>query len=81
MMKHDLLAKLGDLAGERDLFTDLRFGVRKLSRPVAVMAESLAPLESEVGEEPVLDLPKEEFKADSIRDIAKKRLAKWNDAT
>lgn len=65
MMKEIILRRLNDLAGEKDLFTDVRFGVRPLP--------SREPTKEEV--------PSEEAKVKredlTIREIAERRLAKW----
>ncbi|MFZ4509235.1 MAG: DUF721 domain-containing protein [Fimbriimonas sp.] len=69
LMREDLLHRMHEIAGERGLFTDLRFGVRPV-RPLVV-------------HEPEEDLKaKEEARLSelrplSIREIAARRLANW----
>ena len=67
MMKDVLLERLRTLSGEENLFTDIRFGVRKLPPiPGEAMAESPVVVERK-------DL--------TIREIAAQRLARWKDET
>jgi len=67
LMKHKILSKLSEFAGHPGLFTDIRFGVRKLpvreESPSAKVAEERTPAEKEL----------------SITDIAKRRLENWRD--
>jgi hypothetical protein len=65
MQKETLLARLREMAGDEALFVDLRFGVRPLRRP----------FESAVVEETIDD----SLTGLSIREIAERRLKKWND--
>jgi predicted nucleic acid-binding Zn ribbon protein len=67
LMKDRILFRLNEVAGERALFTDVRFGVRSLPKPVAPQ-EAPAPAEE-----------KTSMKELSIREIAERRLAKWKD--
>ncbi len=65
MQKTEILQRLAHEAGERDLFKDLRFGVRKLP-PIEVPP-------------PVKVLPNTDPRPEeSIREIAERRLARWN---
>ncbi len=64
MMKDRILTRLDEVAGEKGLFTDVRFGVRPLpERPKSVV--ELSPTE----ETDIREL--------TIREIAERRLAKW----
>lgn len=65
MQKETLLARLREMAGDEALFVDLRFGVRPLQRPYefAVVDDSV--------DDSLTGL--------SIREIAERRLKKWQD--
>jgi predicted nucleic acid-binding Zn ribbon protein len=63
MSKDTILTRLNEVAGEKGLFVDVRFGTRPLTRAVVQMEVS----ESET-------LPTEEL---SIAEIARRRLERW----
>ena len=65
MMKDRILSRLNELAGEAELFKDVRFGVRPLPAKAASAERPPAPPE----ERHVEGL--------SIREIAERRLANW----
>ena len=66
MQKNEILQRLAHEAHERDLFTDLRFGVRKLPLPTGPQdPKPVANTEARREEE-------------TIREIAERRLAQWN---
>lgn len=66
MMKDKILRRLDEVAGEAGLFTDVRFGVRPLPKPSPATEETAPPVENK------------NVKELSIREIAERRLAKWN---
>ena len=67
MMKDVLLERLRTLSGEENLFTDIRFGVRKLPP---------------IPQETVAEAPEIVDRKDlTIREIAAQRLARWKDET
>ncbi len=67
MIKERLLKRLNELAGEPDLFTEVRFGVR------TARGDGLLPLE-----EPAAPVEKTSHHTSlSIREIAEKRLEQW----
>jgi hypothetical protein len=68
LMKPKILDKLSEFAGYRDLFSDIRFGVRRLPRREV---EGEAPPEEEIAKGAEL----------SILEIAAKRLSKWQNVT
>ncbi len=65
MQKSEILNRLAEDGGEVGLFTDLRFGVRKMPLPAE-------PQSSKVEE------PAKVRTEESIREIAERRLAQWN---
>jgi predicted nucleic acid-binding Zn ribbon protein len=65
MQKNEILHRLRDEARDRDLFVDLRFGVRKLPEPPAPVLPKAPPRRMPDAEE-------------SIREIAERRLAQWD---
>lgn len=65
-----ILGRLCEMAGERTLFTDLRFGVRPL--PGEEGGPELIPV-------PVKPERNPEFDGLSIREIAERRLAQWQE--
>ena len=67
MMKDLILVRLNEVAGERNLFTDVRFGVRAL------------PPKPKLEEESIVETPKQELRELTIKEIAALRLAKWKD--
>jgi len=64
MMKDKILKRLNEVAGESNLFTDVRFGVRPLPERLA-------------DPEPVVEPEDKDIRQMSIREIAERRLAKW----
>ncbi|HVL40167.1 MAG TPA: DUF721 domain-containing protein [Fimbriimonadaceae bacterium] len=70
MIKHRILNRLADIAGDKTLFLDLRFGVRP-------------PRERKAPDPPAA--PKRRARPDleglSIREIAERRLKNWPDAS
>lgn len=69
LMKDRILLRLNEVAGEKHLFQDVRFGVRSLPKREAV---ALPEPEAEAESKP-------NFKEMSIREIAEWRLANWKD--
>jgi predicted nucleic acid-binding Zn ribbon protein len=67
LKKTTILARLGEIAGQPHLFSDIRFGVRTLP---AREAEELLEIPEEAPVEP---------KELSIKEIASRRLGKWRD--
>ncbi len=65
MMRDVILDRLRSRAGDASLFKDLRFGVRPLPLPEDVPAEADAKVED------ISEL--------TIREIAERRLARWNE--
>ncbi len=65
LMKDKILFRLNEVAGERSLFIDVRFGVRSLPKPPVPQQET------QVVEE------KPDTKELIIREIAERRLANW----
>lgn len=78
MMKGELLDRLKQMSGEEALFLDLRFGVRKVSRPVKVLTEEIEPKTDEKVE---VEAPKSTNPPESIGELARRRLAKWKNET
>lgn len=70
LMKEQILRRLDDLAGERGLFDDVRFGDRT-AREGLERVEEPAPDDSEPERSGVAHL--------SIREIAERRLRQWED--
>jgi len=64
MLKDVILRRLAEASGEKDLFKDVRFGVRPIRRPEA----------DEASVESTID---EDLKSLSIREIAERRLRNW----
>lgn len=87
LMKPIILERLEEMAGERGMFIDVRFGVRPARAPRGFEIEvpSLPPDRPERTEPPVVPKPieaiKDTSKADeaylSIRERAARRLANW----
>ena len=65
MQKETLLARLKEMAGDEALFVDLRFGVRPLRRPFEFAV--------------VEDVVDDSLTGLSIREIAERRMKKWQD--
>ncbi len=66
MRKELILDRLQEQSGEPHLFTDIRFGVRPLPPKLPVQTSTFA----------LRELPENDL---SIREIAERRMAKWND--
>lgn len=65
MQKETLLMRLKEMSGDHTLFIDLRFGVRPLRRPFEFAV--------------VEDVVDDSLTGLSIREIAERRLKKWQD--
>ena len=65
MQKSEILHRLEEEGGEHGLFTDLRFGVRKMPVPDEPVA-------------PKIEEPRQVRTEESIREIAERRLAQWD---
>jgi hypothetical protein len=68
MVKNQILGKLRNIAGDPELFTDIRFGVRPI-----------APVPVPVEESPLAQIHRDSLQGLSVTQIKERRLKKWQD--